>query len=78
MPGPKSRTERLLGLYDQYVEQLTKLAQGAPDKDTLEAIRKFLKDEGINAEAADRKDAVENIVSVTTDLPSFDPEEDLV
>ena len=69
-----SRDIKLVAIYDLYVKNLELMLQGGPDKDTLEAVRKFLKDEGINAESADRKAHVEKIVALTQDLPVFDPE----
>jgi hypothetical protein len=65
------RTAKVLDLYDLYVSSLTNLLQGDPDKETVEAVRKFLKDEGVTAEVADRKDAVSEMVAVTDDLPAF-------
>lgn len=70
----QSRDIKLVAIYDLYVKNLELMLQGGVDKDTLEAVRKFLKDEGINAETADRKDRVEKIVALTQDLPVFDPE----
>ena len=67
------RTKEILDLYDLYVMSLSRMLQGNPDKETIEAVRKFLKDEGITAEVADRKAAVEAMDPLTEGLPSFDP-----
>ena len=73
----KSREDRLLELYDIYLENMILLAQSGLDKDSCEVIRKFLKDEGMDAEKADRRAQVGQLTAITDGLPVFDPEEDL-
>jgi hypothetical protein len=71
----RDRSIRLLDIYDLYIDNLQMMLQSGPDKEILEAVRKLLKDEGINAEVADRKDSVKDVVSIVEGLPLFEPED---
>jgi len=70
------RQHLLLQLYDLYVQNLQLMLSSGPDKEILEAVRKFLKDEGINAESADRRASANEVASIVSNLPYFDPEEE--